>query len=86
MKCIDLDIVYRKGYADMKCGHSQKCDFDFGESLFASINLLIVIPRENKKAFLMEPSVANSLVKRAKVTLWTSIAEIIVLEVRYIFV
>ena len=70
----------------MKCGYSQKCNFDFGESLFTSIVFLKVIPRKNKRALLMEPSVANSLVKRAKVTLWTPFAEIIVLEVRYIFV
>ena len=67
-------------------GYSQKCNFDFGESLFTSIVFLKVIPRKNKRALLMEPSVANSLVKKAKVTLWTPSSKIIVLVVSMVYI
>ena len=70
----------------MKCVYSQECNFDFGESLFASIVIPIVIPRKNERALLMEPSVANSLVKKAKDTLWTPSSKIIVLVVSMVYI
>lgn len=70
----------------MKCVYSQECNFNFGESLFASIVLPTVIPRENKKTLLMEPSMANSLVKKAKDTLWTASSKIIVLVVSMVYI